>query len=274
MTVPCRLMNRADAPRTVIVVPTLGRRPDYLEQTLQSVVGQSEPVELVVVCPTQAKAARELAGRFGARIVNDPGNLPAAINLGVAASDANRVEYVTWLGDDDLLEPESLTWTIAALDRDPESVLAYGWCRYIDPEGRPLWVNKTGKHAEVVLAWGPQLIPQPGMVVRRRAWDDVGGVDASLSLAFDFDLILKLRRVGRMVCVDRIVSAFRWHPDSLTVSSRSRNLDESELVKRRYLRPWQQRVAWVWERPVRLTIRVAAWNVNRRARTIMDGSSS
>ena len=272
MTVPCRLMNRANAPRTVLVVPTLGRRADYLEQALQSVVSQSEPVDLVVVCPTEAKDARELAGQFGARIVDDPGNLPAAINVGV--DSASDPEYVMWLGDDDLLEPDSLSLTIAALDRDPGSVLAYGWCRYVDPEGRPLWVNKTGKYAKAVLSWGPQLIPQPGMVVRRCAWDEVGGVDASLSLAFDFDLILKLRKVGQLVCVDRIVSNFRWHPDSLTVSSRSHNLTESEFVKRRYLRPWQQRVAWAWERPVRLATRVAAWKVNRKAQAIMIGSSA
>lgn len=270
MTVPCRLMSRADAPRIVIVVPTLGLRTDFLEQTLQSIRDQALPVTLIVVCPPAAEIARAMAERFDAKLVDDPGSLPAAINSGLSSCPDS--EYVTWLGDDDLLEPYSLAQTVSALDVNPDAVLAYGWCRYIDPNGRPLWVNKTGKRAEAVLAWGPQLIPQPGMVVRRRAWDQVGGVDESLSLAFDFDLILKLRRTGAFVCVNRVLASFRWHPESLTVSSRDRNLEESERVKRRYLRPWQTRVAWAWERPVRLATRVAAWNVNRKARAIVSGS--
>ena len=270
MTVPCPVMDRADAPRVLMVVPTLGQRTDYLAQTLQSIREQPVTVDIAVVCPASADEARSIARGAGASVVDDPGNLPAAINLGVAS--ATDHEFVTWLGDDDLLEPGSLSWTMFALDEEPAAVLAYGWCRYIDPHGRQLWINKTGKYAEAALSWGPQLIPQPGMLVRREAWEQVGGLDESLTLAFDFDLILKLRKVGALTCVNRPVSAFRWHPQSLTVSSRSLNLDESELVKRRYLQPWQRRIAWTWERPVRLATRLAAWNVNRKAQTITAGS--
>ena len=265
-------MDRADAARVLIVVPTLGRRIDYLEQTLESITHQHVSTDVVVVCPPSAERVHELATSAGAVIVDDPGTLPAAINLGVATATTH--EYVTWLGDDDLLEPDSLRWTTSALDRDAGAVLAYGWCRYIDPSGRELWLNKTGKRAEAVLTWGPQLIPQPGMLVRRSAWENVGGVDESLTLAFDFDLILKLRKIGALTCVDRTVAAFRWHPQSLTVSSRSLNLQESELVKRRYLTPRQRRLAWTWEGPVRLATRAGAWNVNRKARSIMGGPSS
>lgn len=269
MTVPCPAMDRADAPRVLMVVPTLGQRTDYLAQTLQSIREQPLSVDITVVCPASAQEAASVARAAGATVIDDPGSLPGAINLGIAS--ASDHEFVTWLGDDDLLEPESLPGTVAALDREPAAVLAYGWCRYIDPDGRQLWINKTGKLAEAVLAWGPQLIPQPGMLVRLKAWSEVGGLDESLTLAFDFDLILKLRKVGALTCVNRPVSAFRWHPQSLTVSSRSRNLDESELVKRRYLQPWQQRIAWTWEGPVRLATRIAAWNVNRKAQAIMAG---
>ena len=271
MTVPCPVMDRADTPRVVIVVPTLGQRIDYLTQTLDSITRQSVPAQVVMVCPTTAHEARRIGTDVGAGIVDDPGSLPAAINFGVAATADH--DYVTWLGDDDLLEPDSLQWTVSALDQKSDAVLAYGWCRYIDPSGRRLWVNKSGSYAEALLSWGPQLIPQPGMLVRRRAWDRVGGLDESLRMAFDFDLILKLRDIGEFTCVNRTVSAFRWHPQSLTVSSRTENLDESQSVKRRYLSRRQRQFAWVWESPVRLAIRIAAWNVDRKARSIMNRSA-
>ena len=57
-------------------------------------------------------------------------------------------------------------------------VVAFGACRYIDPQGRELWISKAGPWAPRVLKWGPDLIPQPGMLVRRSAWSAVGGLDA------------------------------------------------------------------------------------------------
>lgn len=63
-----------------------------------------------------------------------------------------------------------------------------------------------------------------------------------------------------------VVSCFRWHGDSLTVSDRTASLDESERVKRRHLSPTARRLAWTWEGPVRVATRLAAREVTRRAR--------
>jgi GT2 family glycosyltransferase len=145
-------------------------------------------------------------------------------------------------------------------------VVAYGACEYIDDDGRLLWTSSAGRWAQVLLPWGPDLIPQPGMLVRRSAWEAVGGLDESLRFAFDLDLLLRLRKVGAFVDVGRVVSSFRWHPDSLTVSDRSASLDESEAVKRRYLGSTANAFKWVWEKPVRGATRVAARGVTRRAR--------
>jgi hypothetical protein len=62
-----------------------------------------------------------------------------------------------------------------------------------------------------------------------------------------------------------VVSCFRWHGDSLTVSDRTESLRESELARRRALGPLARRLCWIWERPVRGAIRLAAQEVTRRA---------
>ena len=253
------------APRVLLIVPTLGRRMDFLEQTLMSIRDQSVPADIVGVVPTTALPARELLSRFGARILDDPGSLPGAVNLGAAQlTDAHA--YLNWIGDDDLLEPEALRRTTEALDADPDATVAFGSCRYIDDTGGTLWVNRVGRLAPHVLSWGPDLVPQPGMLVRASAWRAVGGVDEQLSMAFDLDLLLKLRALGPFASVGAVVSSFRWHADSLTTANRDRNLDETELVRRRHLSPAARRMAWVWERPVRGLTRMAVHAVNRRAR--------
>lgn len=249
----------------LLVVPTLGRRVDFLQQTLASIAAQSRPADVIVVVPRGATEARDLAGDLGAVIVDDPGGQAAAINAGVAMARPQHV-YVNWIGDDDLLVEESLAATAGALDRRADAVVAYGACSYIDAGGRVLWVSRAGRWANTILSWGPDLIPQPGMLVRLDAWRRVGGVDETLRFAFDLDLLLKLRAHGDLVDVGAIVSSFRWHPDSLTVADRSASLAESEAVKRRHLSPRARSLAWLWEAPVRGATRLAAREVTRRAR--------
>ena len=252
---------RVMEPRVLLVVPTLGQRPQFLVQTLQSIAAQAIPADVVVVTPDVQ--TRTLARQFGAQVAEDPGSLPAAINLGVSMAKPHHL-YVNWLGDDDLLEPESLTRTVGALEADARAVLAFGSCRYIDAAGRQVWLSSAGRLAPWILSWGPDLIPQPGMLVRRTAWEQVGGLDTSFRFAFDLDLLLKLRRVGRFVDVGAPVSSFRWHGDSMTVSDRETSLRESERARRRYLGPIRGRLAWTWEPAVRVATRIAAGQLHRR----------
>ncbi len=262
-------MSKADAPsRVLLVVPTLGDRPDFLPLALASIRDQRS-ADIVIVAPSNANWVREVAQEFKASFVEDPGSLAAAINKGISQAKDHH-EYVSWLGDDDVLEPGSLKVTVDALDANPRAVLAYGDCRYINDAGRELWISRAGKWAPRILNWGPDLIPQPGMLIRRSAWIEVGGLDESYRLAFDLDLLLKLKRVGALHDVNRIVSSFRWHADSRTVGDRSLNVAETEVAKRRYLTPSQARWKWFWERPVRVATRIAAWEVNRRAMKVQS----
>ena len=222
------------------------------------------PADIVMVAPLEAPGVREAAERHGAALVPDPGSLPKAINAG-AATAAPHHRYLNWLNDDDELEPGSLEATTAALERDPQAVVAFGACRYVDEDGRQLWLSRAGSWGPRILAWGPDLIPQPGMLVRRSAWEAVGGLDESYRLAFDLDLLLRLKRIGRLVDTGSIVSSFRWHADSLTVDDRTTNLVESERAKRQALPRSIRPLAPLWERPLRLAIRAAAARVSARA---------
>jgi GT2 family glycosyltransferase len=239
---------------------------EYLERCLRSITTQDAVADVTIVAPNRP-GIPDLAARFGATWLEDPGSQAGAINLGISQAQAHH-EFVNWLGDDDLLEPGSIRRTVAALDADPSAVVAYGACRYIDEDDKELWVSKAGPWASRILSWGPDLIPQPGMLVRADTWRAVGGLDESYRFAFDLDLLLKLKRQGTLIDVGGVVSSFRWHPDSLTVGDRTTNLEESERAKRASLGPTARKLAWIWEGPVRVATRAAANEVSRRARKL------
>ncbi len=248
--------------RVLIVVPTIGTRPVYLERCLASIAQQSVAADILIVAPI-TDGMQEIASRYSADLIEDPGSLAGAINLGMKNAAACHV-FINWIGDDDLLEPGSLQATTNALDLDPEAVVAYGACRYIDEHDVELWVNRAGPWASRILKWGPDLIPQPGMLMRRSAWEAVGGLDETFRFAFDLDLLLKLQSLGRLIDVRQVVSSFRWHGDSLTVGDRTTSLRESEIARRRALTPVVRRLAWLWEGPVRVATRLAAAELRRR----------
>ena len=262
-------IGERDRARVLLVIPTLGRRIGTLNQTLLSVSTQrangTVAADLVVVTPPAAVEARRLAAKVGARIVDDPGGLGAAINAGLACASATH-EYGNWLSDDDLLTPGSLETTIAALDAAPTAAGAFGHCDYIDELGARLFTGRAGRLAPWLMRWGPNLVPQPGALFRLDAVRAVGGVDPSLSYAMDLDLLLRLRKRGRLVDTQRTVAAFRWHDESTTVANRSLSLAEAEQVKRRHLPPALRPVAPLWEAPVRSASRLAAARVTAMAR--------
>ena len=113
------------------MVPTLGQRIGFLRETLTSIRSQRISADITVVSPQSASEARDLATEFGCLLLDDPGSLPAAINLGIAQAQPHH-KFVNWLGDDDLLTTDSLEFTTKALQKEAGGVVAYGACRYID----------------------------------------------------------------------------------------------------------------------------------------------
>ncbi len=99
--------------RPLIAVPTLGSRPEWLRACLRSLTTQSKRVDVVVIGPSHARGAREMANDFGASYESEQGSgLSAAVNQ-VWRYAGN--EYFGWLGDDDLLTPDSIRLTFTAL---------------------------------------------------------------------------------------------------------------------------------------------------------------
>ena len=253
--------------RILVVLPTLGERLDTLEKTLVSVDEQRKDVDLtlVMVMPRQATQARELAQRHAAVLVEDPmKGISHAINLGIEAGSDE--EYYAWIGDDDLFLPNGLKTLQGLIEQRLDAVVSFGACQYIDPAGRILRTNSAGRLAKWLLPWGPNLIPHPGSMIRLTALRQVGLFDEELKYAMDLDLFLKLRRTGEFISTRTPVSAFRWHPASLTVSARKKSGAESEMIKRRHLPRGLRSISPVWSIPVRWAASLAARSMNSAAR--------
>ena len=246
-----RRCYHGEMPAVGVVVPTIGERPQYLDITLKSIREAGDSYIVLVGRKGFDATSYQKAGLVDLYIDELETSVPNKINQGFRALPEN-IEYITWIGDDDLLAPGSLNVALGVLGQPEKPVLVYGHCQYIDSEGNDVLVKRSGSWAVPLLRFGPQLIPQPSAVFRRDAFERVGGLSDKFEFAFDFDLFLKLTKDGKAVFVDKILSSHRWHATSLTYSRRWDSVKEASAVRGSNL-PFAIRVlSPLWELPVLL----------------------
>jgi GT2 family glycosyltransferase len=177
----------------------------------------------------------------------------------------DSVDYVNWLGDDDLLTSGSLEAAERALDKNETSVMVFGACEYIDDSGNSLWLNSSGAWAVSLLRFGPDLIPQPGALFRRSVFESIGGLETSLGWAFDFDLFIRFSKVGELKYISQTLAKFRWHPESLSVEHRNRSVAEASEVRVSHLPSFLRPISFIWEYPVRQATLIAGKRLSAKA---------
>jgi hypothetical protein len=245
-----------------VVVPTIGQRPQYIEHTLKSIREAGKTfVVLVGRKDFDGKIFSDL-GLVDMYIDEESPSLPNKINQGFRAMPKD-IEYITWVGDDDLLFPDALVRAVEVLSGPEEPVLVFGHCQYIDSEGKEVFVKRTGPWAVHLLRFGPQLIPQPSATFRRAALEMVGGLSGKYQFAFDFDLFIKLCKSGKSIFIDEITSGHRLHQTSLTLSRRWESVREASAVRvSHYPRFWKY-LSLIWEIPVILVTYISGSMVGK-----------
>ena len=251
-------------PRVGIVIPTLGTRADYLKLAVESIRDASNgDVYVLLVAPVTWSAPSDLEID---EVVTDPGHgLAAAINFGIEMLP-DSIEFVNWLGDDDLLESSAIDVTVKALD-DSSASYVFGRCNYIDDQGRLLFVNRSGWWAVPLMRFGPQLVPQPGAMFRRALFKSSGGLDTKYKWAFDLDIFIRLGRTSRPIFLPKTLASFRWHDDSLSVGGRRGSVNEASVIRTINLHPMLRPFSLLWEPLMRQQI----LRIGQRIKTSSEG---
>jgi GT2 family glycosyltransferase len=177
----------------------------------------------------------------------------AAINEGLAALVVRHpdVECVGWLNADDFFLPQGLSRLADALRAHPDWVAVAGRGCLADEAGAP--------GAEIATrAFDPAeferwcTICQPATLVRRSAWESVGGLDATLDMCFDYDLWWRLSHVGTIGYVNAMVAASRDHGSTKTRTRRPVYFAEARRIvaRERGRAPWHWFISEALEREV------------------------
>jgi len=203
--------------RTSIIIPTYnyGR---FVAEAIESALRQTlPPLEVIVVDDGSTDDTWNVVLSFGDRvryIRQDNAGVCAARNRGVAES---KGELIAFLDADDIWEPEALERQVARFAEDPEIGLVHCGIRKFDTRtGETLTMHVDGLEGWVateLLLWERPVIVGPGggIVVRREAFDDVGGFDPLLKVGEDWDFCYRLAKKYKVGFVPAVLINYRSH---------------------------------------------------------------
>lgn len=175
------------APLITVAVPSFNQG-QFLDDALTSIFQQEASVEVFVMDGGSTDNSIDIIRKWehklaGWRSHADNGQA-AAINEGIALGSA---PYVCWLNSDDLFLPSGLSNLIQELERHPESPAVYGRAWNLNEKTgihKPVWVEPFSGRRMALRC----IISQPATLIRRAAWEAIGGVDEALHMAMDYDL--------------------------------------------------------------------------------------
>jgi glycosyltransferase involved in cell wall biosynthesis len=221
-----------------VIIPAYNA-DQFVGDAISSVLTQShENLELIVVDDGSTDGTAEIAEAFGdprLRVLRQPNSGPArARNLGLALAMGQEVAF---LDADDYWLPNKLDRQLRRLEAD-EQVSAVGCLmHYRSSTGRVLGVagQAVDDDEQERIARG-QLLPFPlsSILFRRSTLDIVGEFDESLrDGAEDLDLMTRVAREGRFICVDEVLGVYRIHPGSLSVHKFALQRAQTRFVRAR-----------------------------------------
>lgn len=204
--------------RVSVITPSYNQAT-YLEQTIRSVLCQEYPnIQYLISDGGSTDGSVGIIQKYADRLswwVSEPDQGQAdAINKGFSRADG---DVIAWLNSDDVYAPGAIAGAVRVLEAHPRAGLVYGRAVSITPAGRPL-------NDLAFAPWGVDdlaafnILTQPAVFIRREAWVETGGLDASYHMLLDHHLWLRIAARYEMVGVPEVWAFARHHPAAKNVA--------------------------------------------------------
>ncbi|OQY89535.1 MAG: hypothetical protein B6D38_06435 [Anaerolineae bacterium UTCFX1] len=256
-------------PLVSIITPSFNQAR-YLEQTIQSVLGQDHPrIEYIVVDGASTDGSVEIVKKYADKLAwwvseKDSGQAEA-INKGLVRATG---EIVAWLNSDDYYLPGTVSAAVKVFDENPDVVLVYGNMLAVDERGNP-FNTLTYKQLFLQDLLCFQIIGQPAVFFRRSVLEKAGMLDPTFHFLLDHHLWIRIAGHGKILHVDQTWSAARYHAEAKNRAKAAEFGREAFRVL-----AWAKSQPKLGEavRPVERRARASAHRVD--ARYLLDGGKS
>jgi glycosyltransferase involved in cell wall biosynthesis len=243
-------------PRISVIMGTYNAGA-FLDEAVGSILAQSfADFEFIIIDDgstddTPARLARLASDDARIRFISR-GNRGLTPTLNEAARLANS-PMLARMDADDISMPDRFARQIAFMDVHPECVALGGAYDMIDEAGRRFHQMRQppddASNQEACLSGRPSLC-HPLVMMRRDAFEKVGGYDESFRVAQDNDLWLRMGEIGELRCLPDVILKYRQHTKSISEARQREQIDalrrgcEAACKRRGIDRPFLADAGW------------------------------
>lgn len=220
-----RRYDFAGDPFISIVIPTYNR-DEFLAEAIDSALAQDyENFEVLAVDDGSTDRTRQiLAAIENPRFhwIDKPHTgAPDTRNQGIEQA---KGDYILWLDSDDLLFPNVLSDYVEVLNRYPDVDVIYANLEVFDGQGHtrpvtyPDYYYDEGLVGKIIQS---NLLPNPGSLVRRQLYQDVGMFNTEFSRAHDYEFWSRAIHVARFKHIGKTTCHWRWHGGNMSAENLS-----------------------------------------------------
>ncbi|NRB59413.1 MAG: glycosyltransferase family 2 protein [Winogradskyella sp.] len=214
-------------PLVSIIIPTYNRT-DYLKLTLESVINQTYPnIEIIVVDDGSTNDNNRVLCNQYAKVnyymIKNSGGPATPRNYGFKKSNG---QYIAFLDDDDLWQPNKLTEQVKILENNLEFGLVHCYCDVIDKYGK-LTGKSIGrpkrlddKHGDVRYKMiGNWTLKMPTPLIRRSVVDSIGLFNVNIPSALeDVEFWTRCSFYTKFYYLDKSLALYRVHKDNISAT--------------------------------------------------------
>ena len=222
----------------VSIITTTFNSIKYLETCIQSVLNQGYPyIEHVFVDGGSSDGTLDMLASYQARyperirFISEPDR--GSVDAWNKGWTIARGDIFGWLGSDDVFEPDAMATVVEFFKANPDAHFVFGGCNIINETGELIrkYQIKDFDLEEVIN--DAHYIPCPSAFYRREVIEKVGFLDINLN---ELDYWIRVGKVFQIYRMDKVLSNFRVHPDSISYSKGADKMyaRKSFIISRRH----------------------------------------
>lgn len=226
----------------------------FLEDTLQSIANQSfKNFQHIVWDGGSTDRTLEIVSKFKGIELHtgkDEG-ISDAMNKGAQFAKGRYILFIH--ADDLLMNSQTLKLWSQVVSHYPKTRWFYGRAKMIDEKGDELRSTPIEPYTHKRLR-KYNFITHPSTLMERALFEEVGGFDAKLKYCMDYDLWLRAAKVCDPIHIPTLLSCFREHSNSTSISNPFRVTDEAYQIRNCYVRSplerWRSYRIWKKRRKI------------------------
>jgi len=228
---PANMPDGSPWPKISIVTPSFNQA-QYLEETIRSVLLQNYPnLEYIIIDGGSTDGSVEIIKKYSPWLtywVSEPDRGQShAINKGFQHATGDILAFIN---SDDFYLPDAFMLVAENLSIDYQ--LFVGITLQIDADGILSGKRRAPSLAvDDVADWQKNWFRQPGCFFSKEVFEKVGGIDESLNYSLDFDLWVKILKVGDGKYIENELAVARNHPGMKTRNKGGRGFAEDRIVQ-------------------------------------------